>query len=342
MKSGKIQARHMTKLQHLIFRIISRPFFFLVKQLLRQEEVAHLLLQWQYATAIPSSLAELAGFARQHGAAPGAASPAGELLPIPSTPALPLAAGCPSCSAPPSSASQSGQLFLLSLCPLGLFLSETSIKTNKTICKINVLGLLSACFKIPLFLSIRCPKKLLILLDSPFPSVALSLQTYRRHYFQITFFTWFLSYPKGSNPALTHSSTEINGPLGPLMGSSLDLFLIFPLLLSWPSYYLISTPDRSVLFFRISLICIVTDQFSLSKVSVGSQKNHRPWQSVKMMPAAEYSTLQPTATRGRAWEEKWEQGDNGHEHVIARSLMGRRVKRQFVFCFFPPLYYNVP
>lgn len=84
---------------------------------------------------IPSSLAELAGFARQHGTAPGAASPAGELLPIPSTPALLLAAGYPSRSAPPSSASQSGQLFLSSLCLLGLFLSEISIKTNKAYAK---------------------------------------------------------------------------------------------------------------------------------------------------------------------------------------------------------------
>lgn len=68
---------------------------------------------------------------------------------------------------------------------------------------------------------------------------------------------------------------------------------------------------------------------------MGSQKSHRPRQSVNMVPAVEYSTSQPTATRGRAWEEKWEQGDDGRERVIAKSLMGHRVKRQLVFCFFP-------
>lgn len=40
-----------------------------------------------------------------------------------------------------------------------------------------------------------------------------------------------------------------------------------------------------------------------------------------MILAVEYSTLQPTATRGCAWEEKWEQGDNGLEHAIARGLI---------------------
>lgn len=65
---------------------------------------------------------------------------------------------------------------------------------------------------------------------------------------------------------------------------------------------------------------------------------------MKTIPAVDYGTLQPTATRGHAWGEKWEQEDNGHDHVIARSLMGHGVKRQFVvvvvvvgfFCFFPP------
>jgi len=106
-----------------------------------------LLPQWWQDTVVPSSLAELAGFARQHSTAPGAASPAGELLPIPSTPALPLAAGCPSRSSPPFPARQSGQLFPLSLCPLGHFVSETSTNTNKAICKTNVLSLLVSIYR---------------------------------------------------------------------------------------------------------------------------------------------------------------------------------------------------
>lgn len=77
-------------------------------------------------------LTELAGFAN---AGPGAASPAGKLLPAHFTHSLSLAstlalAGCPSCSAPPSPASQFGQVSLSSTRPLAFFLYEISIKTN--------------------------------------------------------------------------------------------------------------------------------------------------------------------------------------------------------------------